>query len=271
MNHLLRELAPITEHTWSAIDDEARESLKATLAARKLIDFRGPLGWETFGVDLGTVKRLRAPESGVTVKQREALPMVEIRVPFDLPRASLEAIARGAPQVPLDEVADAARKIAMAEDRIVFEGYEAAGIVGIMAGSEHKPVSIDEDYEKYPQAVGQAIAALREAGIGGPYSIALGPKCYTGLTTTTSGGYPVLEHVRRLIEGSIVWAPGIDGACVLSARGGDYELIVGQDLSVGYLSSTDDTVRLYLEESLTFRAADPGAAVPLRYKKTRKR
>ena len=46
MNHLLRELAPITDEAWEQIDAEARRSLKHYLAARRLMDFEGPLGWD---------------------------------------------------------------------------------------------------------------------------------------------------------------------------------------------------------------------------------
>ena len=83
--------------------------------------------------------------------------------------------------------------------------------------------------------------------------------------TTTVGGYPVIEHVRALVDGPLVWAPAVDGACVMSTRGGDFELVVGQDISIGFLSATDETVRLYLEESFTFRNIEPAAAVPLVY------
>jgi uncharacterized linocin/CFP29 family protein len=31
----------------------------------------------------------------------------------------------------------------------------------------------------------------------------------------------VIEHVRGLVDGAIVWAPGLMGAAVVSPRGGD--------------------------------------------------
>ncbi len=267
MNHLLRELAPIPSEAWEQLDQEARDALKENLAARKLVDFTGPLGWQAPAIDLGVTKPLpTGGDGGVQATQRLALPLVELRVPFDVPRTKIDAVARGAKQILFDEVVEAARKIAAAEDHAVFDGNDAAGIVGIMSGSDHKGVTLSSDYERYPGAVAEALVMLREDGIGGPYAIALGPRCYKGLTTTTSkGGYPVMEHVRRLIDGPMIWAPAVDGACVLSVRGGDYELIVGQDISIGYMSADDQRVHLYLEESFTFRNLEPGAAVPLRY------
>ena len=85
------------------------------------------------------------------------------------------------------------------------------------------------------------------------------------MTTTSKGGYPVIEHVRQLLDGPLIWAPAVNGACVMSMRGGDFELVVGQDISIGFTSASDDKVRLYLEESLTFRNLEPAAAVAMTY------
>ena len=85
------------------------------------------------------------------------------------------------------------------------------------------------------------------------------------IETTQHGGYPVLEHLRLILEGPVVWAPAVEGAVVVSQRGGDFELVVGQDLSIGYLDHDRETVSLYLEESVTFRAAGPEAAIALSY------
>jgi uncharacterized linocin/CFP29 family protein len=115
----------------------------------------------------------------------------------------------------------------------------------------------------YPLLVNNALTRLREAGVGGPFAIALSERCYAELNEATEGGYPVLQHVRRLVDGPLVWAPGIDGAVVLSMRGDDFELTVGQDFAIGYLSHDAERVRLYIEESFTFWLLSPQAAVPL--------
>jgi len=113
--------------------------------------------------------------------------------------------------------------------------------------------------------VAEALQKLRDRGIGGPYAIALGPRCYTGLGKTLLGGFPVLGQLRQLIDGPIVSAPAVNGAVVMSVRGGDFELTVGQDFSIAYVSHTERTVRLSLLESMTFRVLTPEAAVPLAY------
>jgi uncharacterized linocin/CFP29 family protein len=267
MNDLLRGLAPVSEAAWKAIDDEARQTLKCCLAARQLVDFHGPLGWAHSAIDLGRVTALSTPpREKVSGALRQVQALVELRADFTLSRAEIEVIDRGGPDPDLDPVRSAARAIAFAEDRAVFHGYAAAGIKGINERGKAQCMTITSDYEKYPRAVAEALNRLRDAGIHGPYAIALGPRCYTGLTETVSrGGYPVIEHVRRLVDGPIVWAPGIDGACVLSTRGGDFEMVVGRDVSIGYQAHDARTAALYLIESFTFRLITPEAAVPLVY------
>jgi uncharacterized linocin/CFP29 family protein len=115
----------------------------------------------------------------------------------------------------------------------------------------------------YPDAIAQAVSQLRLVGVNGPYSVLLSADAYTGLSETSDHGYPVLEHVRRLVDGEIIWAPSIAGAFVLTMRGGDFGFYLGQDISIGYLSHTDTVVRLYLQESFTFLLLTTEAAVAL--------
>ncbi len=265
MDHLRRELAPISQAAWSAIEREVTGTLREVLAARKLVDFNGPLGWEASSIDLGRVQRLgKTPQPGVEVRVRKVLPLVEMRSVFVLSREELEALDRGAPDVDLQPATEAAHNAALAEDKMVFYGLEEAGVAGI-AEVAPTALTLNDDYLRYADAVAGALEQLRSAGIAGPYAIALGPRCYTGLTQTRDAGYPVIEHVRRLLDGPIVWAPAADGAVVLSLRGGDFQLNVGQDFSIGYLDHDESSVRLYIEETCTFHVNTPEAAVPLWY------
>ena len=267
MNHLLRELAPVSGPAWEAIEEEASRTLRHFLAARKLVDFSGPHGWEHSAETLGRVDPLGdAPAAGVDAAIRRMQPLAELRTPFELARRELEAIDRGSRDYDLQVVIDAARQAASVEDAAVFHGYDAAGIAGISQSSTHAPIVISDDYNQYPGTVARAVAMLQAAGIAGPYAIALGPRCYTGVIETTErGGYPVLEHIRLILGGPVVWAPAVDGAVVVSLRGGDFELTCGEDFSIGYLDHDPDSVRLYLEESMTFRALSPEAGVALVY------
>jgi uncharacterized linocin/CFP29 family protein len=267
MNNLKRELAPISAAAWNEVDAEARRVLKLKLAGRKLVDFVGPLGPTAAAVNLGRLEPLKGgPIANVDAARRAALPLIELRTFFDLSRDELDAVERGAADTDLDPLIDAATRMAQAEDTAIFHGYAAAGIQGIDQASPHPSLPIAENYQEYPRSIAEATRLLRLAGVDGPYAIALGPRCYTGLTQATGdGGYPVLNVVRKLVDGPLVWAPAVNGAVVLSTRGGDFELSVGRDLSIGYHSHTDTTVRLYLVESMTFRVLNPPAAVALAY------
>ena len=267
MNHLHRDLAPVNETAWGEIEHEAAQALKHFLTARKLVDFDGPHGWKRSALDLGRVTDPQQVEvEGVESRMRLVQPLAELRTPFTLARAEIDAAERGAPDADWDPVIDAARRVALAEDRMVFRGLPSVGVRGIVETSPHDPIPISDDYDHYPNHVAAAIETLKRAGVVGPYAIALGPRCYTGVIETTQhGGYPLLSHLRLIAEGPVLWAPAVEGAIVMSQRGGDFELVVGQDLSIGYLTHDAESVTLYLEESLTFRAAGPEAAIALTY------
>lgn len=266
MNELFRELAPITPEGWQAIETEARRTLETWLAARKLVDFSGPHGWQFDAVRLGEVDG-QGPglvEGGQT-QVRRVQPLCELRVPFTVDRALLDAIARGAEAPELEAVVEAARRIALGEDRAVFHGYGPGQMAGLVEGSTHAPLALRDNYADFPALVADALEVLREAGVHGPYALALGADAYTGLARTLGpGGYPVIQHVRKLLEGSVVWAPALQGAVLVSTRGGDHELVVGRDVSIGYLDHDTKQVRLYLEESFTFRLLSADAAVAMR-------
>ena len=267
MDHLRREAAPISDAAWRQIEEEATRTLRHFLAGRALVDVAEPKGWGHAAEPTGQLRPATpSPLQGVVIDVRTVQPLAELRAPFVLPVSALDAIERGAPDPDLDPLVEAARLAALAEDTAIFHGYEPAGIAGLAPSSPHEPLVIGDDYDEYPGIVARAVAALRRSGVDGPYALALGPRCYTGVIETTEhGGYPVLEHVKMIVGGPVVWAPAVDGAVVVSVRGGDYELVCGQDLAIGYRTHTTESVELYIEESFTLRVHDPRACVPLRY------
>jgi uncharacterized linocin/CFP29 family protein len=265
MNHLLRQLAPISDAAWELLDDEARERLQPPLAARRLVDFDGPRGWRHSATDLGRVERIEAPAAdGVLAAQRRVLPLVELRAEFSISLAELRDNDRGAVDADLAPLDEAARRIAIAENVAVFHGWGAAGITGVADASPVAPQPLGADVEDYPRSVARAVEALREVGVGGPYGLALGPDEYTRVIETAEhGGYPLFDHLEKILGGPIVWAPGVKGAVVLSLRGGDFLFESGQDLAIGYSHHDAEAVHLYLEESFSFVVATPEAAAPL--------
>jgi uncharacterized linocin/CFP29 family protein len=209
------------------------------------------------------LRTITALRDGIVAGQREVKALVELRVPFQLDRQTIDDVERGANDSDWQPAKDAARQLAFAEDGAIFEGYAAAGIVGIRQGTSNPAMTLPADVRQYPEAIAQALSRLRLVGVNGPYSVLLSADSYTALSETSDQGYPVLEHVKRLVENEIIWAPAIEGAFVLTTRGGDFDLHIGQDVSIGYLSHTQTAVRLYLQETFTFLLLTAEAAVAL--------
>jgi uncharacterized linocin/CFP29 family protein len=262
MNNLHRELAPVSEAAWAQIAEEATRTLKRYFAGRRVVDMPASGGATLAAVGTGHLQQIASPAEGIGARLRESQPLVELRVPFELSRDAIDDVERGANDSDWQPVKEAARKIAFAEDNAIFGGYPDAGIIGIRQGTSNPVITLPPDVRHYPDAIAQALSQLRLVGVNGPYKVLLGAEAYTALAETSDHGYPVLEHVRRLVE-DIIWAPSLAGAFVMTTRGGDFELTIGQDTSIGYLSHTDSVVRLYLQESFTFRYLTSEAAVAL--------
>jgi len=263
MNNLHRELAPISDSAWTQIEEEATRTLKRYLAGRRVVDVQGPAGSVLSAVGTGHLQTIAAPGDGIIARQRAVKALIELRVPFELDRQAIDDVERGANDSDWQPVKDAARRIAFAEDRAIFDGYAAAGIEGIRQGTSNPVLALPADARAYPDAIAQALSQLRLVGVNGPYSVLLGADAYTLLAETRDQGYPVLQHIKRLLDGEIVWAPAIAGAVVLSTRGGDFDLHIGQDVSIGYASHTASAVSLYLQETFTFLLLTTEAAVAL--------
>lgn len=265
MNHLLRGQAPVSATGWELLDDEARERLRGPLAARRLVDFSGPHGWEHSATNLGRTEKLPPPNGrGVTGRRRRVLPLAELRADFAVSLSELADHDRGALDADLAALDEAARQIAVAENVAVFHGWEEAGITGIAEASPFDPEPLGGDAETYPRCVARAVESIRHAGVEGPFGLALGPDEYTRVIETAEhGGYPLFDHLAKILDGPIAWAPGVKGALVLSMRGGDFLFESGQDLAIGYAGHDAENVDLYLEESFSFVVATPEAAAPL--------
>jgi len=262
MNLLKREIAPITPEAWSEIDQEARRVLNVKLAGRRIVDIDGPHGWELGAVNTGLLDLFDAhADSGVAAGLRKVQPLVELRVPFELNLLELDSISRGSETPDLDPVAQAAEKIALAEDNAIFNGYPEAGIQGILQASPHADAPFGKSPEEHMSAVVKARQSLEEAGVGGPFALLLGPRPYGGLLQALEDGDSVFTRVHDVVGGPIYQAAALDGGVLVSTRGGDLTLTIGQDFSIGYVTADRDKVELYLASSFTFRAVGPEAAV----------
>jgi uncharacterized linocin/CFP29 family protein len=263
MNNLYRELAPVSDAAWASIEAEAKRTFELHVSGRRVTDVTGPDGSALASIGTGHRTDIDSPADGVTAWLRTVLQVVELRVPFTLARRDIDDVERGAQDSNWQPVKDAAKKIAFAEDRSIFEGYPAAGITGIRPASTNEPLRFPAAVAEYPDTVAHAVSELRLAGVAGPFSLLLSADAYTAVSETADHGYPIRDHIAKVIDGDIIWAPAIEGGVVLTGRGGDYELRLGQDLSIGYLSHDAESVQLYFTETFTFAVYTQEAAVSI--------
>lgn len=263
-DHFRTHLAPLSEAAWKELERQSARILKGHLSARSLVDFEGPMGLPFAAVNLGRLRVEPGTEAGgLAWGVREVLPLVEVRVPFTLGIWGLDDLARGAKNPDLDALTEAARNVATFEETALYHGFGAAGIHGLLEVSSHPPVPLHAQGSRLTESVEKAILAIQKAGIGGPFALVLGTEPYQWLMIGDPGAYPLRKRLEALVQGGIHWSPALQGGAVLSRRGGDFELTVGQDLAIGYQLHDAHEVSLYFTESFTFRVLEPAAAVAL--------
>jgi uncharacterized linocin/CFP29 family protein len=259
---LRRSLAPINDETWKIIDQEAARVLKANLSARHFVDLSGPHGWSFSSVNLG---RLDIPKQNkgedVPWGIREVLPLIEIRQPFNMEQSEVDYFSRGARDIDLTAIQDAAKKCAFFEETAIYKGFPKANIQGILEASSHLPFTLSGNTEECVKTLCETLEVFQELTIEGPFTLVLGSKPYSMLKQATLHGYPLQKAVQSLIGGEILWSPVLEGGVLVSTRGGDFELTVGKDFSIGYCYHDRSRIELYLTESFAFRVLEPNAIV----------
>lgn len=263
MDFLKRNKAPITDKVWEEIDDRAREVLKPELYARKFVDIDGPHGWEFSAQPLGRVSKVQEA-AGVYWAKREVLPLLELRIPFELDKKILDDINRGDPSVDLEPLDNAARKIAEFEDNLVYAGLESANIEGLKTVLENRKTDVKVDSSSaLLQGINQSMSEFKKEGIEGPFALVIDRKQWSKLIAERQG-YPLNRLVKDLLfDGEIILSPRFEKPFLVSLQGGDLKLVVGQDMSLGYEGELKDKVRFYFIESLTFQIITPEAVLRL--------
>ncbi|MGW1677264.1 family 1 encapsulin nanocompartment shell protein [Saccharopolyspora sp. NPDC002376] len=263
MNNLHRELAPISAAAWQDLEDQVREVFVLNAGARRVVDMPDPKGPELAAVGTGHLGEPTTAAAGVQMRVRVAQPVVELRMPFRVSREAVDSVERGAQGADWSPAVIAAQQMALAEDSAIFDGLPSADTDGLRSGSSHEVIALPADVSAVPEAVAQARTALRSAGVGGPCALLLSPDIHTAVSGAVIGGRLAVEELSRVVGGDIVWSPALDGGLLVSTRGGDSELVLGRDLSIGYLGHDTTSIELYLEESFAFQLHSPEAAIEL--------
>lgn len=261
MDILRKKLAPISDQAWEEINEEAKETLTTALSARKFIDVVGPKGFDYAAVPVG---RLNVPDKQGKDKVHygihKTLPLVEIRMPFELDIWELDNVARGNEDIDLDNLVEAAKKIARFEEDAIYKGFKPASIDGLMNASEHQEFQLTGNLDKLVDLLSQAIISFRDEAVEGPFDLVVGHEIYQYINSYNMD-YPLSKHIENIIQGNIILSDNIENALLVAQRGGDFRLTLGQDFSIGYEAHDKKKVELYLTESFTFQVIDPAAVV----------
>jgi uncharacterized linocin/CFP29 family protein len=260
MDILRKSIAPISDLAWAEINERARVVLTSHLSARRFVDVDGPRGWDFASVSTGRIQVPEKQTGKVKYGIHQVLPLVETRIPFELNIWELDNLARGAKDPDLSALEAAAREIALFEENAIYEGFKHSGLKGLRKASEFAPMVFPSDIHEIVSIIAQAVSKLKAASVEGPYSLVLSQPKWEKVNTMV-GGYPLKKQLESILGGTIIMAPGIDNAYLVSKRGGDFQLVIGQDLSIGYESHTSKSVQLFFTESFTFQCFDPAAYI----------
>lgn len=265
MDIFRRNLAPIAEEAWEQIEDQAKTGLVNLLSARKIIDVEGPKGWDFAGIPTGRMKITEtAKNKEFSYGIRNTIPVVEPRVSFSLNIWELDNAARGAEDVELDNLMKAVEKIAAFEERAIYYGLKDAGIDGIIATAEHS-VKLPKEPVKWLNSITEGVLKMKDSAIDGPYSLVLPPAMWKTVNYFAEC-YPLMPQIQNLLGGGVILSNYNDSGLIVSNRGGDFIMTLGNDFTLGYEHHTKKEVTLFLTESFTLQILEPLAAVKLEIK-----
>lgn len=264
MDFLKKELAPVNESAWYEITKRAKEVLIPNLSARKFVDVLGPFGWDYAAYPTGRIKKANTSKD-ICYATRLSLPLVEVYVPFDLSICELDSVQRGLKSPDLTNMEEAARKVAVFEDKAIFYGLDDACIEGLFNASQQYSIELPiQNPTDLLTTLTQVKLHFTQWGIEGPYALVAGPVLWSRIYSLGEI-YPLHKKISDILEGGkVVFSPNVNDGIVVSLRGGDFELILGKDISIGYKEHKEGTVSLYFTETFTFNIVTPEAAVPLK-------
>lgn len=260
MDLLKRSLAPITDAAWEEINQQAVSSLQSFLSARKVVDINGPMGWEYTAVPQGRLTIKSAEPKKVRYGVFQVLPLLETRKTFSLEAWELDNINRGAQDIDLGALEDAARELALFEEKAIYYGLEDAQIPGLVNSSEFETIPVGNTAKELVENLANALMLFKENAIDGPFNFVVS-KAVWKLLSEYEKGYPVIKVVQNAIGGKVILNTENEHSFLLSARGGDFSLTLGQDYSIGYESHTSTQVQLFLAASFTFQVMEPKALI----------
>jgi uncharacterized linocin/CFP29 family protein len=267
-----RDAAPFGQEVWDQIDGVARAAADDVRAARRLLEVIGPLGFQVrAGVAEDEPVAIDAADDPgervhVHVPRVRALPV--LHGTFALGARAVAASEAGREPLVLADAAQAARRIARAEDRLLFAGSAAAGVRGLL-GHEGAVEITPGDWKDPGRAADDllgALARLEAEGGHGPFAAAVSPARFYQLLRPHPGtALTPYQQLLPAFPGGIVKAPTLaDGAVIVLRSASGPRAVVGQDLTAAYDGREGIFHRISLVESVTLLPGAAGSVAVLR-------
>jgi len=264
-NILMRDDAPLTDAQWQLIDATVSEVIGRAVVGRRILDLYGPLGFGAYTVPLYTYKS----EDGEPVRAKivRQLTLNTLTREFVITAKDLELMNEGQP-FDIAPVAAAATQLALAEDKLVFNGDADEGVEGLLNVTGRMTLPLG-DWNEEGQAladVSTATAKLVEAGFYPPYFVAMHPMLYTKLQRVYGRrGILEIELLEKQAKGGVFSSPSIpqDKVLVIAAQPQYVDLAVGLDIATGFVETANFEHAFFITETLALRAKQPGAVCTL--------
>ena len=253
--YLAREDAPFGAETWKMLDAVMMEAAKSELVGRRLLHIEGPFG---LGLKLVPLQDTEI-ESGLIVS--EFLPVLLIQKTFALGVRDLASYEREGIALDTSAVAEAAIECAQLEDDLIFNGALLAA-----EGSNELELSSWDEVGTAAEDIIKALTTLDGAGFHGPYSLALSPSRYNLLFRRyPKGNFSEMEHVKTMATEGVFKAPILESGGVLLASGRQFaSIVLGQDMTIGFIGPTGDGIEFSISESLAPLIRQPQAICVLK-------
>jgi uncharacterized linocin/CFP29 family protein len=249
----------IGDRTWDVLERAAVGAAKSQLMARRFISIEGPYG---LGVQAVPLSDEHSPDGHAVAR---LLPLHYLFLTFGLSLRDIAAYEREPLALDAGPAARAAIECARAEEELIFAGTKnAPGLAATPGIAKHKLTSW-QPLGKAATEVVDAINLLDAVGFHGPYALALGPARYNLLYRLyPDGNGTELAHIEKVTGGGVFKSPALKTGGILLATGVQFSAIVlGQDLSVGYVGRVGPDVQLSVSESLALLLREPKAVCAL--------
>lgn len=256
---LNREHAPISKEAWSEIEKRLKEVFKNYLSARKVVKVEGPKGWNFNVISEGRLGEVQE-DGDLCYANYNVIPLTEARVEFEMDRWELDNILRGAKDIDFTPLEEAAKKIALFEENIIYNGSEKLNIKGLVKSSENEVLNLGDDQESILDSIAKGIIILRKNYQEGPFALLVGEEAYRRIISK-GNNCSLKEEIERIIGGKVIFSHVLDGAVLVPYDHDDLELTIGQDLSIGYQEHDNKKVKFFITESFTFRVLDSSIVV----------